>query len=263
MLLGHQFLATEAAPHVSNSKQCLWCWCAGAAQTLAALVRGVGPALGGLSWALSLRLVLMRHHFLATAVSSRVSKPLSCCWCAGAAQTLAALVRGVGPALGGLSRALSLRLVLTRHHFLATAVSSRVSEPLSCCWCAGAAQTLAALVRGVGPALGGLSRALSLRLVLMRHHVLATAISSRVSKPLSCCWSAGAAQTLAAFVRAVGPALGGLSWALSLRLALPGHQFLAFALVSVGLAATRVLYGFVRLPGHVTLAKLPPGGAVE
>ena len=78
---------------------------------------------------------------------------------------------------------------------------------------------------------------------------------------LHCC--AGAAQTLAAFVRAVGPALGGLSWALSLRLALPGHQFLAFALVSVGLAATRVLYGFVRLPGNGCVAELPPGGAIE
>ena len=76
-------------------------------------------------------------------------------------------------------------------------------------------------------------------------------------------WGAGAAQTLAAFVRAVGPALGGLSWALSLRLALPGHQFLAFALVSAGLAVTRVLYGFVRLPGDASAAKLPPGGAVE
>ncbi|KAK9832715.1 hypothetical protein WJX81_003365 [Elliptochloris bilobata] len=73
----------------------------------------------------------------------------------------------------------------------------------------------------------------------------------------------GAAQTLAAFVRAVGPALGGLSWALSLRLAVPGHQFLAFACVSAGLVATRLLYGFVRLPGNAYPAKIPPGGAVE
>ena len=73
----------------------------------------------------------------------------------------------------------------------------------------------------------------------------------------------GAAQTLAAFVRAVGPALGGLSWALSLRLATPGHQFLAFACVALGLAATRVLYGFVKLPGNAYAAKLPASSTIE
>ncbi len=74
---------------------------------------------------------------------------------------------------------------------------------------------------------------------------------------------AGAAQTLAAFVRAVGPALGGLSWAVSLRLAVPGHQYLAFAFVAIGLAITRTLYGCVRLPNNAAAIKAHAAAALE
>jgi len=85
-------------------------------------------------------------------------------------------------------------------------------------------------------------------------------IPTPVTAPGPC---AGAAQTLAAFVRAVGPALGGLSWAVSLRLAVPGHQYLAFAFVAIGLAITRTLYGCVRLPNNAAAIKAHAAAAME
>ncbi|GIL70232.1 hypothetical protein Vretifemale_1079 [Volvox reticuliferus] len=58
----------------------------------------------------------------------------------------------------------------------------------------------------------------------------------------------GVGQTLAALVRGVGPALGGLLWAVSLGLHSPGQQFLTFGLIAAVAAANFGLYGFVRLP---------------
>ncbi|GLI58932.1 hypothetical protein VaNZ11_000718 [Volvox africanus] len=58
----------------------------------------------------------------------------------------------------------------------------------------------------------------------------------------------GVGQTLAALVRGVGPALGGLLWAVSLGLHSAGQQFLTFGLIAVVAAANFGLYGFVRLP---------------
>ncbi|EFJ50590.1 hypothetical protein VOLCADRAFT_103803 [Volvox carteri f. nagariensis] len=58
----------------------------------------------------------------------------------------------------------------------------------------------------------------------------------------------GVGQTLAALVRGVGPALGGLLWAVSLGLHSPGQQFLTFGLIAAVAAANYWLYGFVRLP---------------
>jgi hypothetical protein len=58
----------------------------------------------------------------------------------------------------------------------------------------------------------------------------------------------GAAQTLASFMRAIGPALGGLTWALCTRIKAPLHQALPFVVVSIGFLATRLLYSYVDLP---------------
>lgn len=44
----------------------------------------------------------------------------------------------------------------------------------------------------------------------------------------------GAGQMLASAVRGAAPAMCGMLWAASLGLRLPGHQFLPFAVVSVG-----------------------------
>ncbi|GLC73711.1 hypothetical protein PLESTF_001411000 [Pleodorina starrii] len=58
----------------------------------------------------------------------------------------------------------------------------------------------------------------------------------------------GVGQTLAALVRGVGPALGGLLWAVSLGLHSAGQQFLTFGLIAAVAAVNYGLYGFVRLP---------------
>lgn len=59
----------------------------------------------------------------------------------------------------------------------------------------------------------------------------------------------GVGQTLAALVRGVGPALGGILWAASLGLHARGQQFVTFVIIAAVAAGTIVLYRFVRLPG--------------
>jgi len=61
------------------------------------------------------------------------------------------------------------------------------------------------------------------------------------------CSVAAAGQTLASFVRGVGPALGGVLWAASLELHVPGHQFVVFAVIAAQSLATWLLYGFVHI----------------
>jgi hypothetical protein len=58
----------------------------------------------------------------------------------------------------------------------------------------------------------------------------------------------GVGQTLASFVRGVGPALGGAMWSLSLGIDLPGSHFLVFVIVSAIALLGHALYGVVR-PG--------------
>lgn len=57
----------------------------------------------------------------------------------------------------------------------------------------------------------------------------------------------GASQTLLNLVRAVGPALGGLAWALSVSSGAPGHQFRPFVAIAAAALCTTVLYSR-RLP---------------
>ncbi|KXZ56025.1 hypothetical protein GPECTOR_2g1577 [Gonium pectorale] len=59
----------------------------------------------------------------------------------------------------------------------------------------------------------------------------------------------GVGQTLAALVRGVGPATGGLLWAASVGLHAAGQQFLTFAFIAVLAVGNYVLFRFVRLPG--------------
>ncbi|KAG2501487.1 hypothetical protein HYH03_001264 [Edaphochlamys debaryana] len=58
----------------------------------------------------------------------------------------------------------------------------------------------------------------------------------------------GVGQTLAALLRGVGPALGGVLWAASLGLHAPGQQFLTFALVACGALASWEVFRWLRLP---------------
>ena len=65
----------------------------------------------------------------------------------------------------------------------------------------------------------------------------------------------GVGQSLASLVRALGPALGGLSWAWSLQLAelawWPGwlpHQYLPFVLAGLLALGTDVVYWHMRMP---------------
>lgn len=49
-------------------------------------------------------------------------------------------------------------------------------------------------------------------------------------------------------MRALGPFLCGNVWALTVHLGVKGQQFLPFALVSVAMLSTRLLYMLVHLP---------------
>ncbi|CAL8468781.1 g8322 [Coccomyxa elongata] len=55
----------------------------------------------------------------------------------------------------------------------------------------------------------------------------------------------GAAQSMASAVRALGPFLGGVMWAVFSELNVPGHQLLPFAVISATSAATVLLYQFL------------------
>lgn len=48
--------------------------------------------------------------------------------------------------------------------------------------------------------------------------------------------------------RAVGPALGGLMWALSVSIDIPGHQLLAFGLTGAGFLFPLVIFSYLKLP---------------
>ncbi|KAK9796255.1 hypothetical protein WJX73_006157 [Symbiochloris irregularis] len=52
----------------------------------------------------------------------------------------------------------------------------------------------------------------------------------------------GFGQSLACFVRAAGPALGGVAWGVSTTIPLPGHQFLPFTCVAVLFFGAQLLY---------------------
>lgn len=58
----------------------------------------------------------------------------------------------------------------------------------------------------------------------------------------------GAGQTLASFVRALAPALGGLSWGWSTALKVPGHQFLPFGFMALVALGTLLVYRGFQLP---------------
>lgn len=55
----------------------------------------------------------------------------------------------------------------------------------------------------------------------------------------------GAGNTIAAGMRALGPALSGQLWALSLATGIKGNQFLAFGVVASAFLATRIMYGCI------------------
>jgi hypothetical protein len=55
----------------------------------------------------------------------------------------------------------------------------------------------------------------------------------------------GTAQSMASFVRALGPFMGGYMWAVFSGLTLPGHQLLPFAVISATAAGTILIYQFL------------------
>lgn len=55
----------------------------------------------------------------------------------------------------------------------------------------------------------------------------------------------GAGQTLAAAVRGLGPALGGVGWSLAQATGLPFNQFFVFILIACFAAAGQALYYIV------------------
>ena len=65
----------------------------------------------------------------------------------------------------------------------------------------------------------------------------------------------GASQAAASFVRAIGPALGGVLWGLSVSIPIRGHQLLAFSIAAVGYIAPLFVFGFVKAP---RMAEAPP-----
>lgn len=59
----------------------------------------------------------------------------------------------------------------------------------------------------------------------------------------------GVGQTIASFVRGLGPAVVGLLWSLFLTVPLPGRQFLTFAVVSLSSLGACWVYRHVSIPG--------------
>eukprot|EP00884_Botryococcus_braunii_P018474 jgi/Botrbrau1/530/Bobra.0010s0005.1 len=55
----------------------------------------------------------------------------------------------------------------------------------------------------------------------------------------------GAVQSFAAFMRAVGPTVGGFAWAQSIHLPVPLHQAFPFCIAACGFAGTHVLYSYL------------------
>jgi hypothetical protein len=55
----------------------------------------------------------------------------------------------------------------------------------------------------------------------------------------------GAAQSMASAVRALGPFLGGVMWAVFSGLNVPGHQLFPFIIISATSVATVLLYQFL------------------
>jgi hypothetical protein len=58
----------------------------------------------------------------------------------------------------------------------------------------------------------------------------------------------GIGQTIAALVRGLGPAMGGLLWSACLALHMPGQQFAPFAAVALLAVGAWWVYGKVHLP---------------
>ncbi|GAB4814743.1 hypothetical protein N2152v2_001789 [Parachlorella kessleri] len=71
----------------------------------------------------------------------------------------------------------------------------------------------------------------------------------------------GAGQSVASFVRAAAPALGGLMWGWSTALPLPGHQFLPFVFITVVALGTLLVYRELKPPQAEV--KVVPEGALE
>jgi hypothetical protein len=59
----------------------------------------------------------------------------------------------------------------------------------------------------------------------------------------------GVGQTVAALVRGVGPAMGGILWAASLELKFDGHQFFTFVVVALVAIGGWLLFGRVQVKG--------------
>lgn len=59
----------------------------------------------------------------------------------------------------------------------------------------------------------------------------------------------GVGQTLASFVRGVGPAGAGILWSACISIQHPGQQFVPFACVAVTALITCWLYGYVQVKG--------------
>ena len=53
-------------------------------------------------------------------------------------------------------------------------------------------------------------------------------------------------QMIAAFVRALGPFLGGILWGASLHVPTPGHEYLCFSLVACLFLSMQLVYASVR-----------------
>ena len=62
----------------------------------------------------------------------------------------------------------------------------------------------------------------------------------------------GMGQSVAAFVRGVGPAIGGLLWSLSLGTGLPYHQFMVFA----GLSVASIFASLIYMPNILDIPNL-------
>eukprot|EP01024_Parvocaulis_polyphysoides_P002215 TRINITY_DN1070_c0_g2_i2.p3 TRINITY_DN1070_c0_g2~~TRINITY_DN1070_c0_g2_i2.p3 ORF type:complete len:120 (+),score=19.40 TRINITY_DN1070_c0_g2_i2:3-362(+) len=58
----------------------------------------------------------------------------------------------------------------------------------------------------------------------------------------------GVGQTFGAFARGVGPFIGGMLWAMSLHMGVPGHQFFVFIITAMLMIVNALLYNRYQTP---------------
>ena len=88
-------------------------------------------------------------------------------------------------------------------------------------------------------------------------------VVNRVTPPAQLGAVNGVGQTLASFVRGLGPAVGGLLWAAAVTLHTPGAQLLPFGVIGAVVVVAWILYKLLQPPAPLELPRSGWGGGMR